>query len=154
MSNVEVFEPELPLWRQSATQLLHAALMLRHDVEQRLHDERGLLLADNEALLRLAHTDTPMRMSEIAECLVLSRGGTTKLVDRLEAMALARRHPDPQDRRATLVEITEAGRAALAEARLVIDAALEELWAAHISDEEARTILRIVDRAREANPSW
>jgi DNA-binding MarR family transcriptional regulator len=128
--------------------------MLRNDVEQRLNDQMGLLLADNEALLHLAAAEEPMRMSEIAESLVLSRGGTTKVVDRLEALGLATRSPDPGDRRATLVSITEAGGRALAEARPVIDGALQELWGAHLSDEEASFMLGVVERIRTANPTW
>jgi DNA-binding MarR family transcriptional regulator len=143
-----------PLWRRSATHVLHAALMLRHDVEQRLQAETGLLLADNEALLHLSAGDAPLRMSTIAESLVLSRGGTTKVVDRLEAMGLAERSPDPDDRRATLVSITPAGRDAMAGARTVIDAALHDAWGAHLTDDEARTVLEIVDRIHAAHPDW
>lgn len=144
----------MPLWRKAATHTLHAALMLRSDVEQRLQAEMGLLLADNEALIHLDAADGGLRMSEISESVVLSRGGTTKVVDRLEAMGLAERSADPEDRRATLVSITPAGREALAQARPIIDAALHEGWGAHLSEAEAQTVLDIIERVREANPGW
>jgi DNA-binding MarR family transcriptional regulator len=154
MTNKTSPHGETPLWRKAATSTLHAALMLRSDVEQRLQDEMGLLLADNEALLRLEAADGGLRMSEISESLVLSRGGTTKVVDRLEAMGLAERRADPEDRRATLVSITADGREALSRARPIIDAALHEGWGAHLSEAEAQMVVDIIERVREANPAW
>lgn len=138
-----------PLWRQAATSTLHISLILKADLEEALQLETGLLLADNEALLNLSIH--PMRMSEIADKLVLSRGGTTKVIDRLEELGHVTRRPDPEDRRATLVEITDSGREARAEAKAVIDGRLEEMWSQHISDEEAKGIVEVMERVLEAN---
>lgn len=145
---------EQPVWRRSATHLLHAAFMLKASIEDRLHAATGLLLADNEALLNLAHAKEPMRMSVIAERLVLSRGGTTKVIDRLEEAGLVERSIDPTDRRALVVALTEDGMAMLGKTRPVVDEALEELWAAHLTDDEARVVLEAVDKVHEANPGW
>jgi len=140
-----------PLWRKAATHTLHTSLLLKVVLEEQLNEATGLLLADNEALLNLAHADRPLRMSDIAHRLILSRGGTTKVIDRLEDRGYARRSPDPEDRRATVVEITPEGRDALAAARSVIDAGLEEAWKAYISDEEATIIVEVMDRVLAAN---
>jgi DNA-binding MarR family transcriptional regulator len=43
----------------------------------------------------------------------VSRGGTTKRLDRLEARGLIRRDPDPDDRRSTLITLTDAGLATI-----------------------------------------
>ena len=59
-----------------------------------LQEETGLLLADHEALLNLIVAESPLRMSDIAQLLTLSRGGTTKVIDRLEAMGYVARTPD------------------------------------------------------------
>jgi len=134
-----------PLWRMSATHALHAVFCLKAGIEERLSAAVGMLLADNEALLHLAHSEGPLRMSDIAERLVLSRGGTTKVIDRLEAIGLVERKPDPSDRRAMTVTITDAGTAKLDESRGVVDAAIEELWAAHITDEQAAVVLEAMD---------
>jgi DNA-binding MarR family transcriptional regulator len=40
---------------------------------------------------------------------MLSSGGTTKRLDRLESAGLIQRHPDPNDRRGTLIALTGAG---------------------------------------------
>ena len=137
---------EQPLWRRAATHTLHASLVLKAILEQRLQEETGMLLADNEALLNIGHSPEPLRMSDIANRLVLSPGGATKVIDRLEEIGCVRRHPDPSDRRATVLELTESGREALERNRSIIDVGLEAVWAAHVSDEEAQTLIDVMDR--------
>ncbi len=142
-----------PLWRQAATHTLHATLLIKAELEQRLQEETGMLLADNEALLNVGHAEEPLRMSDIANRLVLSPGGATKVIDRLEEMGCVARTPDPTDRRATIVEITEVGREAMHRNRKIIDAGLRAVWADHVSDEEARLIIDVMDRVALARHS-
>jgi DNA-binding MarR family transcriptional regulator len=139
---------EQPLWRRAATHTLHTSLLLKGMIEDALVEKAGILFADNEALLHLA--EGPLSMSEIADRLILSRGGTTKVVDRLEEMGYVSRRPNTEDRRATIVEITEAGDEARARARTVIDAELEDMWARHITDEEATVLIEVADRVLRA----
>ena len=102
-----------PLWRQAATHTLHTSLLLKAKMEERLQEETGLLLADNEALLNLSKQ--PLRMSDIAHKLILSRGGTTKVIDRLEDLGYVARTPDPEDRRSTVATITALDTATMPE---------------------------------------
>jgi DNA-binding MarR family transcriptional regulator len=140
-----------PLWRQAATHTLHASFMLKAVLEQRLQAETGMVLADNEALFNVGHSPQPLRMSDIAQRLVLSPGGATKVIDRLEQMGCVARLPDPDDRRATLVEITDEGRAAIERNRSIVDEVLEDTWAEHLTDEEAETLTRVMTRVMEAH---
>ncbi|WP_219417890.1 MarR family winged helix-turn-helix transcriptional regulator [Pseudonocardia nigra] len=74
----------------------------------------GLTFARYEALVLLTFSRTgrlPMRV--MGERLQLHPTSVTNIVDRLQADGLVRRTPHPTDRRATLVEITEAGSAVL-----------------------------------------
>lgn len=65
-------------------------------------------------LLRaLRNADAPRRPGELAQALDVAPRSITAKVDQAEADGLVRRLPDPSDRRATLVELTDAGRAAL-----------------------------------------
>ena len=66
----------------------------------------------------------PLRISELAQREAVSQPGMTTLVNRLEAAGLAERVADPSDGRATLVRITDTGRALLAERRATRSAAL------------------------------
>ena len=58
-----------------------------------------------------------MRLSELSDRLQIAPRTTTEVVDALEARGLVRRRPDPADRRAILVEVTERGTGILAEIR-------------------------------------
>jgi DNA-binding MarR family transcriptional regulator len=135
---------EQPLWRRAATHTLHTSLLLKAILEEALQERTSLLLADHEALLNLRQQ--PLRMSDIADRLILSRGGTTKVIDRLEGLGYVARRPDVDDRRATVVEITQAGLDIQSQAQAVVDAELEETWARHLSDAEAETLISVMSR--------
>ena len=59
--------------------------------------------------LRVLRRHGAMRLSELSGHLHIAARSTTEVVDALEARGLARRRPDPGDRRATLVEVSEHG---------------------------------------------
>jgi DNA-binding MarR family transcriptional regulator len=67
-----------------------------------------------EVLLRIGRTPgQAVRMTELANMLLFSSGGFTKLADRMEQAGLIRREPCPDDRRATFAVLTAEGRGAL-----------------------------------------
>ncbi len=68
------------------------------------------------------------------------------MIDRVEEMGLVVRRPDPGDRRATIVEITPAGREMMARARTIIDGVLASVWAEGMSDDESRIVIAVMDR--------
>jgi DNA-binding MarR family transcriptional regulator len=59
--------------------------------------------------LRVLRRDGAMRLSELSDRLKIAARSTTEVIDALQARDLAARRPDPDDRRATLVELTEHG---------------------------------------------
>ena len=63
--------------------------------------------------LRVLKRHGPMRLSELSDHLHIAPRSTTEVVDALEARDLIQRRPDPSDRRATLVELTEHGASVL-----------------------------------------
>jgi Transcriptional regulators len=91
------------------------------------------------ALDRLA-TEGPLRVSELAAREAISQPGVTVLVHRLAEAGYAERVPDPTDRRATLVRITDAGRAVLSE-RLAVRAKALRARLAELGDEDQRLLL-------------
>jgi DNA-binding MarR family transcriptional regulator len=77
----------------------------------------GLTDAQMRAMRTLLRAgDTSMRMSELADALGIVRRSATSVVDDLEQLRLVSRSADPDDRRAVLVQLTKAGRSAMAEA--------------------------------------
>jgi DNA-binding MarR family transcriptional regulator len=77
-----------------------------------------------DVLSALRRVGPPYRMSatELARWVLLSSGGMTGRLDRMEEAGLVRRRPDPSDRRGVLIELTSKGRAVIDGA---IDAHLE-----------------------------
>ena len=59
--------------------------------------------------LRVLRRHDVMRLSELSDRLKIAARSTTEVIDALQARGLAGRRPDPGDRRATLVELTEHG---------------------------------------------
>lgn len=68
----------------------------------------------------------PSRITDLTRLEAVGQPAMTGLVQRLAAAGLVTRQSDPEDRRATLVELTEAGRAALAARRRSQDALLAD----------------------------
>lgn len=91
-----------------------------------------------------------LRMSELADEVLLSRSGLTRLVDRLEREGLLLREGCPGDKRGSYAVITEAGLAARLAAWPTLERAISELFAAHISDEEAAVLERALKRVADA----
>jgi DNA-binding MarR family transcriptional regulator len=87
-----------------------------------------------------------LRLSGLAASLTLSRGGLTKLVDRLEAEGLLRRERATEDGRGLYAVLTPAGARTLRAMWPVYAAALQETFVAAIDDEEARVIAEALNR--------
>ena len=106
MSGPRLSETELRAWQA----LLHAYHAVIRTLDRELQEEHDLTLAAYDVLLRLARTpERALRMSDLAERVLLSPSGVTRLVDRLEARGLARRHEDPDDGRVAMAHLTPAG---------------------------------------------
>ena len=73
----------------------------------------GLNPSQSRAMHVLARERESVRLRDLAEHLRIVARSATDIVDSLEAAELVTRAPDPSDRRAVLVELTDAGRALL-----------------------------------------
>ena len=94
--------------------LMEAVSLLQHRLEQQLRAEGGISYVQFQLLGRLARAGRPLTMTELADGVVYSRSGLTYQAGLLEQAGLITRAPSPDDERATLVTITDAGRALLA----------------------------------------
>jgi len=97
--------------------LQQASRVIQGTLEEKLRDESDLSWAEFELLWRLQLADGhPLRMNEIAEQLLGSPSGTTRIVDRLETERLIARETPRDNRRVVHVRLTERGRTRLAAA--------------------------------------
>ena len=89
-----------------------------------------------------------MRMGDLAEALVITRGGLTKLVDRLVKAELLERTFCESDRRVSYATLLPAGASLLREMRPVIVGELELAFSANLSVEQANELRETLDGVR------
>ena len=126
-------------------------LAVHHRMFRAVNDEMagcGLSVARTKVLRRLCEQG-PTRQSVLAANCALSPHSITNLVDGLERLGLAERRPDPVDRRAKLVAITDAGRTALYAANATWERLLTQIFGS-LSEADRETLLRLLGNLDEA----
>lgn len=90
--------------------------------------------------------DQQLRMSDLAERVLLTRSGLTRLVDRLEKAGHLIREIDPDDRRGFYAKITPSGIGAMRQAWPIYAQGIATLFAQHLSEEEATILAAAFER--------
>jgi len=131
----------------------YAQAKMNARLTERIADEMerrtGLPAAWCEVLANLK--ELPKRMNELADDLILSRGGATRLIARMEEAGLVERQTPPHDRRATFAVITDAGREAVERAFPVHLEVVDEVYGRHIDADEAETVVGVAARVCAAH---
>ena len=122
--------------------ILHAAHRVRTAADANLR-EGGLSLPGFKLLRALAAQDRSMR--EVSDILHLAPRTVTDIIDGLQGRGLVDRRPHPSDRRITLLHLTEAGAARLAEAGEGADRA-RDAAIADLDEDERATLQRLLTR--------
>ena len=136
-------ETELRAWRGLLR--AHASLVKRLDAE--LEAAHGLPLTSYEVLLHLSKSEgCKMRMCDVAESVLLSRSGLTRLVDRLERDGLVERVSCPDDARGAFARLTDAGRGKLAAASTTHLEGIRQHFLAHFEHDELRVLADAYER--------
>jgi DNA-binding MarR family transcriptional regulator len=112
--------------------------------------EHGLSPLEFEVLLRLARTpDQRLRMSDLAEQVLMSASGLTRVADRLEAAGLLLRATCDEDRRGTWAVLTDAGlRRLLAALPGHLDV-VDRWFTGVLTDAELETVTDVLRRVRD-----
>ena len=128
---------QLAAWRA----LLEAHAAVTDLLERELEQERGLPLSKFEVLLKLAEApDGRLRMLELAQSVLLSKSGLSRLVDRMEEAELVRRERCPSDRRGAYAVLTDEGRRVLRRAAPVHLRGIKEHFTNHLDEQEIRVL--------------
>ena len=139
----ELSPDELGAWRGLLR--VHSALVKALDAE--LLSAHELPLTSYEVLINLqAAPGRRRRMAELAEGVLLSRSGMTRLVDRLERDGLIMRDACVHDGRGMFAVLTEKGEACLAEARRTHLDGVRERFLRHFEPDELRTLAELWNR--------
>jgi len=136
-------DPRLAAWQA----FLRAHARVVRDLEQELQADQGMALTDYDVLVQLAAADERrLRMSELADRLLLSRSGVTRLVDRLVADGLVERVVCESDRRGQWASLTDAGHERLRRASPTHLAGIERHFLDRFSTDELPALERMLKR--------
>lgn len=139
-------DPRLGAW--SAFLRAHARVV--RELERELQSEQRMALTDYDVLVQLANVpDRRLRMSELADRLLLSRSGATRLVDRLVAQGLVERMTCDDDRRGQWASLTDAGLDRLRQASPTHLRGVAEHFLDRLSTDELAALERAFTRLDE-----
>jgi DNA-binding MarR family transcriptional regulator len=128
----------------------HSAVM--RELERELGQQADISLPWYDVLVQLVEAPGHrLRMAELADRVLLSRSGLTRLIDRLQADGLVRREPSPDDARGTFTVLTRAGFQRLRNAAPVHLEGIRAHWLSHYSDDELRELGELLDRISPAD---
>jgi DNA-binding MarR family transcriptional regulator len=121
--------------------LLQVHAQVAHALDEALTREHRMPVSSFDVLITLANApDRKLRMSELADAIMFSPSGLTRLVARLERGGLVAREPDPDDGRSSFARATPEGIRRLDAARATHDAVIREQFLDHLSAAELRSI--------------
>src|SRR6266542_3087018 len=121
---------------EAFVRLVRASAAVTRQLSAQLSADHGLSINDYEALLRLARAqDSRMRRVDLANGLLLTASGVTRLLDGLEHDGLVARDECPSDRRVSYAVLTEAGRSKLREASKSHTRQIRELLGGSFDDD-------------------
>ncbi|TDC87262.1 MarR family transcriptional regulator [Actinomadura sp. 7K507] len=116
---------------------LQADLLARHD----------LALGPYEVLMHLGEAPGGrLRMNDLADRVLLSRSGLTRLVDRLERDGLVARQTCPSDARGLYAVLTTGGRTRLDEAAPTYRQGVRDHMLSRLDESDLRTFQYILDK--------
>jgi DNA-binding MarR family transcriptional regulator len=123
-----------------------SALALADVLNGELERDAGIPLRWYDALVQLEETPEGLRMNELAERILYSKSGFTRVVDRLEEAGLVQRVRPKNDRRSILVVLTDEGRKTMERARRHHRHAIEQHFSRHLSETDIKTLTRALEK--------
>ncbi len=131
-------------WTPTVGSLIHEIDRLVKKRFDRFAETTGMSRAQWQVLARVAKREG-VNQATLADLVSVEPITICRMVDRLEALGLVERRPDPNDRRARLIHMTEAARPGLERMRRVAQALFAEALDG-ITPEEEAILFRLLDR--------
>ena len=141
---------QLEAWRT----FLEAHARTVEVLTRELKDAEELPLTWYDVLVQLQEApEHRLRMQELADAVLLSKSGVTRLVDRMERAGLVTRSRCTDDRRGTFAQLTEAGQQRLRATAPTHLEGVQRYFTALLDDAEAETLTALLGRVLEATRS-
>jgi DNA-binding MarR family transcriptional regulator len=132
---------------ESWVSFLRAHAAITRQLNADLLADHGLTLSDYEVLLRLSNAEGGMmRRVDLAESVLLTASGITRLLDGLERAGCVEKAACASDARVSYAKLTPAGRRKLREAASTHRTGIEELFTGRFSDDELERLGELLSR--------
>jgi DNA-binding MarR family transcriptional regulator len=115
-------------------------------LEVELERDAGFPLPWYDVLVQLEDEPDGSRMNELAERILYSKSGLTRVVDRMEKAGLVRRIRPENDRRSIFVSLTDEGRETMERARRFHRHGIEQHFAGHLSGADVKALTRALEK--------
>ena len=123
-----------------------SALALLDVLDTELEHEAGVPLRWYDVLVQLEESPEGIPMNALAERILYSKSGFTRVVDRMEEAGLVQRVRPQHDRRSILIVLTENGRDTMERARRYHRDGIERHFSRHLSDNEIKALARALEK--------
>ncbi len=147
-------ERELQAWRS----LLRVYSTVMRRLDRELERAHGLDNTEYGVLVVLVNApERSLRLGELAARNMASPGGMSRIVDRLTALGLLERRPDPHDRRGAHARLTDAGVHKLRKLQTTHHRVARELFLGRLSERDLSRFAEIAERAMPGvatSPAW
>ena len=133
---------QLHCWRL----FMESSLALVDVLDTELRDTAGIPQRWYDVLVHLEETPEGIRMNELAERILYSKSGFTRVIDRMEEAELVQRVRPPDDRRSILVTITTTGAKTMELARRHHRDGIERHFSRHLTDTDTKALTRALEK--------
>src|SRR6266496_3435833 len=123
-----------------------SALALNDLLDTELERETGIPLRWYDVVVRLEESPAGIPMNALADRILYSKSGFTRVVDRMEEAGLVRRVRPQHDRRSILVVLTDKGRTTMEQARRHHRHAIEQHFSRHLADTDIKALTRAFEK--------
>ena len=137
----------VPTKLESWVSFLRAHAAITRELSAQLQREHGLTLNDYEVLLHLAHAEGErLRRVDLAERIVLTASGITRLLEGLEQSGFVAKEHCASDARVSYAKLTDAGREKLRAAGVTHLRDIDDLFVGRYSGSELTTLAELLSR--------
>jgi DNA-binding MarR family transcriptional regulator len=123
-----------------------SALALLDVLDGELERAVGIPMRWYDVLVHLEESPEGIRMNELAERILYSKSGFTRVVDRMEAAGLVQRVVPEHDRRSILVVLTDNGVETMERARRYHRDGIEQHFSQHLTDADVKSLTRALEK--------
>ncbi len=125
---------------------IESALALADVLDTELQQAVGIPLRWYDVLVHLEESPEGIPMNELAERILYSKSGFTRVVDRMEEAELVRRVRPEHDRRTILVVLTDKGNETLERARRHHRDGIQRHFSQHLTNADIKTLTRALEK--------